>query len=82
MSSSAQLHHASGVLSRVVTLRAALTDPDGQLAKEAAMAKNWRCRVRLHRWQQFRNPEAGWYRECRLCGKYEEGGGSNLAFPN
>ena len=32
------------------------------------MAKPWRCRLRLHRWQRLRNPEDGWFRECRDCG--------------
>jgi hypothetical protein len=68
MTPSEQLHHATGVLSRVWTLRVALNDPARLMPKEAAMAKHWRCRVRLHRWQRLRNPEGGWYRECRECG--------------
>jgi hypothetical protein len=32
------------------------------------MAKSWRCRVRLHRWQRMRGPDGQWYRECRDCG--------------
>jgi len=72
MPSAEQLHHASGVLSRAWTLRSALTEPDRLLRKEAAMAKPVRCRLRLHRWQRLRNPQGGWYRECRDCGKQDE----------
>jgi len=32
------------------------------------MAKSWRCRLRLHRWQRLRGPDGQWYRECRDCG--------------
>jgi hypothetical protein len=42
------------------------------------MAKSWRCRIRLHRWQRLRDPD-GQYRECcdcgtKLIGRYKEGG--------
>jgi hypothetical protein len=42
------------------------------------MAKPWRCRLRLHRWQRLRGPDGQWYRECRDCGtqlinRYKEG---------
>jgi len=63
-----QLRHAAGVLSRVATLRLALVDPGRHLTKEAAMAKRWRCRFRLHRWQTKRGPTGQPYRECRYCG--------------
>jgi hypothetical protein len=48
------------------------------MRKEAAMAKSWRCRLRLHRWQRIRGPDGQWYRECRDCGtelidRYKEG---------
>ncbi len=77
MTPAEQLHHAAGVLSRVWTLRVALTEPARLMPKEAAMAKPWRCRLRLHRWQRLRNPQGGWYRECRGCGKQRvsSGGG-------
>jgi hypothetical protein len=80
MTPTEQLHHAGGVLSRVWTLRVALTDPARRKPKEAAMAKPWRCRVRLHRWQFLRGAEGQRYRECRGCGKqridvYKEGPG-------
>jgi hypothetical protein len=47
-------------------------------AKEATMAKPWRCRLRLHRWQRLRGANGQWCRECRGCGKeridiYKEG---------
>ena len=78
MTPAEQRHHASGVLSRVWTLRMALDDPARLKAKEATMTTPWRCRLRLHRWQRLRNPQGGWYRECRGCGKqridiYKEG---------
>jgi hypothetical protein len=69
MTPAEQRHHAAGVLSRVVALRVALTEPEQLLAKEATMAKPFLCRIGRHRWQRLRNPEGGWYRECRGCGK-------------
>ena len=80
MTPSEQRHHATGVLSRVWTLRMALTDPARLTPKEAAMAKPWRCRLRLHRWQFLRGADGQRYRECRGCGKqridvYKEGPG-------
>jgi hypothetical protein len=72
MTPSEQLHHATGVLSRVWTLRVALAEPARLMAKEDAMAKSWRCRIRLHRWQRLRNPQGGWYRECLECGKQDD----------
>jgi hypothetical protein len=76
MTPSEQLHHATGVLSRVWTLRVALSDPARLISKEATMAKPWRCRLRFHRWQRLRNHEGGWYRECRDCGKQQDDGAS------
>ena len=73
MTPSQQLHHATGILSRVWTLRVALNEPERLLPKEATMTKPWRCRVRLHRWQRLRNPEGGWYRECLGCGRQRDG---------
>ena len=80
MTPAEQRHHATGVLSRVWTLRVALTDPARLTPKEAAMAKPWRCRLRLHRWQFLRGADGQRYRECRGCGKqridvYKEGPG-------
>jgi len=80
MTPTEQRHHATGVLSRAWTLRGALTDPARLKPKEAAMAKPWRCRLRLHRWQFLRGAEGQRYRECRGCGKqridvYKEGPG-------
>ena len=83
MTPSQQLHHATGVLSRAWTLRMALNDPARLKAREAAMPKHWRCRVRIHRWQRLRNPEGGWYRECLECEEQQElrGGGPGGAAP-
>jgi hypothetical protein len=80
MTPAEQLHHTSGILSRVWTLRVALTDPARLTPKEAAMAKPWRCRLRLHRWQFLRGADGQVYRQCRGCGKqridvYNEGPG-------
>ena len=69
MTPTEQRHHATGVLSRVWTLRVALATPGRLTAKEATMAKPWRCRIGRHRWQRLRNPEGGWYRECRRFGE-------------
>jgi hypothetical protein len=81
MTPSEQLRHASGVLSRVWTLRVALNEPARLMPKEAAMAKPWRCRVRLHRWQRIRNPQGGWYRECLDCGTQRDIGGGGPGGP-
>jgi hypothetical protein len=81
MTPAEQRHHASGVLSRVWTLRVALTDPARLKPKEAAMAKPWRCRLRIHRWQRIRNPEGGWYRECRGCQEQQDLENMPMVFP-
>jgi hypothetical protein len=72
MTPAEQRHHASGVLSRVVALRVALSEPARLLSKEATMTTPWRCRLRLHRWQRLHNPQGGWYRECLGCGKQDD----------
>ena len=73
MTPAEQRHHATGVLSRIWTLRVALTEPERLTHKEAAMAKPFLCRIGRHRWQRLRNPEGGWYRECRGCGRQRDG---------
>ena len=75
MTPAQQLHHATGILSRVVALRVALTEPARLMPKVTTVAKPWRCRIGRHRWQRLRNPEGGWYRECRGCGKQRFGTG-------
>jgi hypothetical protein len=60
------------------SLGSGLEEPVWPMPKEAAMAKPWRCRLRLHRWQRLRGANGQWYRECRDCGKeridiYKEG---------
>jgi hypothetical protein len=59
MTPAEQRHHAIGVLSRVWTLRVALTDPARLKAREHVMDKPWRCRLRRHRWRRLRGPDAG-----------------------
>ena len=81
MAPAEQRHHATGVLSRVVALRVALTEPEQLLAKEATMAKPFLCRIGRHRWQRLRNPEGGWYRECRGCGKQRVSSGGGQVPP-
>ena len=73
MTPAEQRHHATGILSRVLTLRVALSEPERLLSKEATMTTPWRCRIRFHRWQRLRNPEGGWYRECLGCGRQRFG---------
>ena len=73
MTPSEQRRHASGVLSRVVALRVALSEPEQLLSEEVTMEKPFLCRLGRHRWQRLRNPEGGWYRECRGCGKQRHG---------
>jgi hypothetical protein len=53
-----------------------LIEPLRLIAKEAAMAKPWRCRLRLHRWQRLRGPDGSRYRECRDCGTQQDLSGS------
>jgi hypothetical protein len=79
MTPAEQRHHATGVLSRIWTLRMALTEPERLTHKEAAMAKPFLCRIGRHRWQRLRNPEGGWYRECRGCGRQRDGIGGPSA---
>jgi hypothetical protein len=81
MTPTEQCHHATGVLSRVVALRVALTEPEQLLAKEATMAKPFLCRIGRHRWQRLRNPEGGWYRQCSGCGKQRGSSGGIQAPP-
>jgi hypothetical protein len=81
MTPAEQRHHAAGVLSRVVALRVALSEPDRLLRKEAAMAKPFLCCIGRHRWQRLRNPEGGWYRECRGCGKQRVSSGGGQVPP-
>jgi hypothetical protein len=68
MTPAEQLHHAAGVLSRVWTLRIALTEPARLLVQEATMTKPWRCRLHLHRWRLERGYQGQRYRECIRCG--------------
>ena len=77
MTPAEQRHHAAGVLSRVWTLRMVLSEPARLARKEAAMAKPWLCRIGRHRWQRLRNPEGGWYHECRSCGKQRRSPGTD-----
>ena len=73
MTPTEQRHHATGVLSRVWTLRVALTEPERLLRKEAIMAKPWRCRLHLHRWRFERDYQGQRYRECVRCGAISGG---------
>lgn len=52
----------------------ALTEPERLLRKEAEMAKPWRCRLRLHRWQRLYGPQGRWYYECVKCGTQQDRG--------
>ena len=36
------------------------------------MAKPWRCRLRLHRWQRLYGPQGRWYYECVKCGTQQD----------
>ena len=77
MTPAEQLHHATGVLSRIWTLRMALTEPARLTHKEATMAKPLRCRLRLHRWRIEKDYQGQRYRECIRCGAIS-GGSSAL----
>jgi hypothetical protein len=80
MTPAEQLHYAAGIVSRVWTLRVALTEPERLSSKEDAMARTWRCRFRLHRWQRLHNPQGGWYYECVKCGTQQDR--SSMGPPN
>ena len=45
------------------------------------MTKPWLCRIGRHRWQRLRNPEGGWYRECRGCRKQRVSSGGGQVPP-
>jgi hypothetical protein len=75
MTPSEQLHHVTGILSRVWTLWVALEEPDRLLTQDAPLAKPLHCRLRIHRWQRLHNPEGGWYRQCLSCGEQQGGTG-------
>jgi len=62
--------------------RFALTALARLLVKEATMTKPWRCRLRIHRWQRLRNPEGGWYRECRSCQEQQDLEDMPMVFPS
>ena len=62
-------------------LEVALTEPERLLTKEVAMAKSWLCRIGKHRWQRLRNPQGGWYSECRRCQKQRVSSGAGLPMP-
>ena len=68
MTPAEQRHHASGILSRVLALRVALSEPAQLTSKEATMTP-WRCRLRLHRQQRLRGsrrpvvPRMPWVRK-------------------
>jgi hypothetical protein len=72
MTPAEQWRHAAGVLSRVWTLRLVLNGPEWLPVQETVMPRPWRCRARIHRWRRIRNPEGGWYRECRHCGTQQD----------
>jgi hypothetical protein len=79
MTPAEQLHHVTGVLSRMWTLWVALEEPERLLSLDATLAKPLQCRHRIHRWQRLRNPEGGWYRQCLACGEQRGGtGGGGL----
>ena len=73
MTPAEQRRHAAGVLSRVWTLRVALTEPERLLREEATMAKPWRCRLHLHRWRFERDYQGQRYRKCVRCGAISGG---------
>ena len=79
MTPAEQLHHVTGILSRVWTLWVALEEPERLLTQDAPLAKPLHCRLRIHRWQRRHNPEDGWYRQCLSCGEQRGGtGGGGL----
>jgi hypothetical protein len=47
-----------------------------------ALAPRRPCRLRIHRWQRLRNPEGGWYRECRSCQEQQDLEDMPMVFPS
>ena len=82
MTPAEQLHHVTGVLSRMWTLWVALEEPERLLSLDATLAKPLQCRLRIHRWQRLRNPEGGWYRECRRCQMQQDLEDTPMVFPS
>jgi len=82
LSPAAQLRHATGVLSQVVALRAALGGKS-PLVEEAPMSsygRRFRCHVlRWHDWQLHSTEDGGLYRSCSVCRRDHQG---QLEIPN
>jgi hypothetical protein len=74
MPMSAQLRYTAGVLSHILSLRAALGGTATPVAQEDAMqqtlafGRRFRCRVlRLHDWQTHSTEDGRRYRSCSVC---------------
>jgi hypothetical protein len=72
-----QLRYALGVLSQLLTLRAALDPsrsrvaPDGERTQSVPIGRRFRCRVlRWHDWQTFRTDDGARYSACAVCDKF------------
>jgi hypothetical protein len=79
MSRSQQLRHSVQVLTRSWALRAALTSagPNQTSLEDSTMTtttrKPWLCRLGLHRWDEYENPETKErYQLCQRCDAYHE----------
>ena len=71
-----QLRHATQVLTHALALRAVLRATGPTISQEDTMIttrRPWRCRLRLHDWDERENPETHeWYQICLRCGAYHE----------
>ena len=73
MSRSEQLRHAMQVLIHAGALRNALLATTQGGPTMVTTSKPWRCRLRLHGWDERENPETRErYEVCVLCDAYRE----------
>ena len=68
----------------------AMTPPSSCTTPPGSCPRVWTLRVALgepapllmHRWQRLRNPEGGWYRECRSCQEQQDPEDMPMVFPS
>lgn len=66
-----QARHTLGVITRVPSLRAAVTDRD-RIIEEDIMRKPIRCRLHLHKFQLASTEDGSRFLRCRRCGKEDD----------
>jgi hypothetical protein len=66
-----QVRHTLGVITRVPSLRAAVTARD-RVIEEHIMRKPIRCRLHLHHFQVASTEDGSRFLRCRRCGKEDD----------